>query len=82
MRAQDDGCGVEGECRTCTVNTLHSHSGRLKNIRCRPQFEFRHSWQMGDLLLWNNRLTRHYPINDSVRHLRLLIRCTAMEPRS
>ena len=45
----------------------------------RPEFTFRHQWQAGDLVLWDNRFSLHYPINDFTGHRRLLIRCTAME---
>ncbi len=45
----------------------------------RPEFTFRHRWQTGDLVFWDNRFTLHYPINDFTGHLRLLWRCTALE---
>ncbi|MFT5219287.1 MAG: taurine dioxygenase [Planctomycetota bacterium] len=45
----------------------------------RPEFTFRHRWQPGDLVLWDNRFSLHYPINDFSGHLRSLIRCTALE---
>lgn len=45
----------------------------------RPEFTFRHRWQAGDLVFWDNRFTLHYPINDFSGHLRLLWRCTALE---
>lgn len=45
----------------------------------RPEFTFRHRWQEGDLVFWDNRFTLHYPINDFSGHQRLLLRCTALE---
>ena len=45
----------------------------------RTEFTFRHRWQPGDLVLWDNRFTLHYPINDFSGHPRLLLRCTALE---
>ena len=45
----------------------------------RQEFTFRHRWREGDLVLWDNRFTLHYPINDFTGEARLLIRCTAME---
>ncbi|MGB1254869.1 MAG: TauD/TfdA dioxygenase family protein [Thiolinea sp.] len=45
----------------------------------KPEFTFRHRWQQGDLVFWDNRFTLHYPINDFTGHLRLLLRCTALE---
>jgi taurine dioxygenase len=51
----------------------------LNTHMSRPEFTFRHQWQSGDLVIWDNRFTLHYPINDFTGHLRSLIRCTAME---
>lgn len=45
----------------------------------RTEFTFRHRWQEGDLVIWDNRFTLHYPINDFTGHRRLLHRCTALE---
>ncbi|MFT5115484.1 MAG: taurine dioxygenase [Parasphingorhabdus sp.] len=45
----------------------------------RPEFTFRHRWSQNDLILWDNRFSLHYPINDFVNQRRLMIRCTAME---
>ena len=45
----------------------------------RTEFTFRHRWQEGDLVVWDNRFTLHYPINDFTGHRRLLHRCTALE---
>ena len=51
----------------------------LDNHMSRPEFTFRHRWQTGDLVFWDNRFTLHYPINDFTGHLRSLFRCTALE---
>ena len=45
----------------------------------RPEFTCRLSWRKGQVVMWDNRFTLHYPINDFTGHPRLLIRCTAME---
>jgi taurine dioxygenase len=45
----------------------------------RVEFTFRHRWQEGDLVFWDNRFTLHYPVNDFSGHRRLLLRCTALE---
>lgn len=45
----------------------------------RPEFTCRLSWQPGQVVLWDNRFTLHYPINDFTGQRRLLIRCTALE---
>ena len=45
----------------------------------RPEFTCRLSWRKGQVVMWDNLFTLHYPINDFTGHRRLLIRCTAME---
>jgi len=45
----------------------------------RPEFTCRLRWQPGQVVMWDNRFTLHYPINDFTVYRRLLIRCTAME---
>ena len=46
------------------------------------EFIFRHRWREGDLVIWDNRFTLHYPINDFTGQRRVLYRCTAMEQAS
>jgi len=43
-----------------------------------PQFTCRISWQPQQVVMWDNRFTLHYPINDFTGHRRRLLRCTAM----
>ena len=45
----------------------------------RCEFTARISWTEGQLVMWDNRFTLHYPINDFSGHRRLLYRCAAME---
>ena len=45
----------------------------------RPEFTCRLSWKAGHVVMWDNRFTLHYPINDFVGERRLLLRCTALE---
>lgn len=45
----------------------------------RPEFTCRLRWRPGQVVLWDNRFTLHYPINDFSGARRLLIRCTALE---
>jgi taurine dioxygenase len=45
----------------------------------RPEFTCRVSWEAGQVVMWDNRFTLHYPINDFSGQRRLLIRCTALE---
>ena len=44
-----------------------------------PHFTCRLSWRAGQVVMWDNRFTLHYPINDFSGHRRRLIRCTALE---
>ncbi len=41
-----------------------------------PEFQCRLSWQFGDIAIWDNRCTLHYPLNDYHGHRRLLHRIT------
>lgn len=45
----------------------------------RPEFSCRVSWSTGQVVMWDNRFTLHYPSNDFTGHRRMLIRCTALE---
>ncbi|NIP82086.1 MAG: taurine dioxygenase, partial [Gemmatimonadetes bacterium] len=45
----------------------------------RPEFTWRHRWRPGQVVIWDNRFTLHYPINDFTGHRRLLYRCSTVE---
>jgi len=49
----------------------------LKDFATRPEFVYRHRWQVGDALLWDNRCTQHCatPFDDA-RYQRLMYRTT------
>jgi taurine dioxygenase len=48
-----------------------------------PEFVYRHRWSMGDLLMWDNRCTQHFAVQDYDRtHLRQLQRCTLFAPKT
>ena len=51
------------------LNFLFAH-------QIREEFQCRHVWQQGDLAIWDNRCTLHYPVNDYHGHRRLLHRIT------
>ncbi len=42
----------------------------------KPEFLCRHVWKLGDIAIWDNRCTLHYPVNDYDGHRRLLHRST------
>lgn len=58
----------ESESRALLDDVFHHAS--------RPDFTCRHRWQAGDLVIWDNRMTLHYAINDYDGHRRLLYRTT------
>lgn len=45
----------------------------------RPEFSTRIRWKPGQVTIWDNRFTLHYPTNDFTGHLRLLLRCSTLE---
>ena len=49
----------------------------LKDFATRPEFVYRHTWRVGDALLWDNRCTQHCatPFDDA-NHRRLMQRTT------
>ena len=51
------------------LNFLYTH-------QIREEFQCRHVWQQGDVVIWDNRCTLHYPVNDYFGHRRLLHRIT------
>ena len=42
----------------------------------RPEFLCQHTWKAGDIAIWDNRCTLHYPVNNYHGHRRLLHRIT------
>lgn len=45
----------------------------------RSEFTCRFRWAAGGVLIWDNRFTLHYPINDAISARRVMIRTTALE---
>lgn len=56
------------------LDYLYEHS-------VQPEFTCRHTWTEGDLVMWDNRCTQHYAINDYGRNLRIMHRATALGSR-
>lgn len=48
----------------------------LYTHQIKEEFQCRHVWQQGDVAIWDNRSTLHYPVNDYHGHRRLLHRIT------
>lgn len=48
----------------------------IHNHQTKEEFQCRHVWQQGDVAIWDNRCTLHYPVNDYHGHRRLLHRIT------
>jgi taurine dioxygenase len=46
----------------------------------RPEFVYRHRWQPGDVVMWDNRCLLHYAIHDYGDETRLMHRVTVVEP--
>lgn len=46
-----------------------------------PEFQFRHRWKAGDLVMWDNRVTQHYAVNDYRPHYRRMHRVTIINDR-
>lgn len=47
----------------------------------RPEFGYRHRWQAGDLLFWDNRITQHYAVIDYWPRRRVMHRATVLGDR-
>jgi taurine dioxygenase len=45
----------------------------LGELVTRPEFSYRHSWRVGDLLMWDNSMTQHLAIGDYKLPLRRLM---------
>ncbi|MDH4147493.1 MAG: TauD/TfdA family dioxygenase [Acidimicrobiia bacterium] len=59
---------TEAESRPL-FDQLYTHAGR-------PDFTYRHRWQEGDLVMWDNRCTMHYAVHDHGDAPRQLYRTT------
>ena len=46
-----------------------------------PEFQFRHRWKPGDLVVWDNRVTQHYAVSDYLPQYRRMHRVTVINDR-
>ena len=65
------------------VNMTVDESAPLLDYLCshmeKHDFTCRFRWKAGGVLMWDNRFTLHYPMNDLAGQRRRMIRTTAME---
>jgi alpha-ketoglutarate-dependent taurine dioxygenase len=49
----------------------------LVEFATKPRFTFRHQWQIGDLVVWDNRCLIHRAVTnyEMTQHRRVLLRC-------
>ena len=46
-----------------------------------PEYQVRHRWRSGDLVMWDNRVTQHYAVADYLPHYRRMHRVTVVNDR-
>lgn len=63
--------GMDAPESTALLSELFSH---IKN----PEFVYRHQWQIGDLLIWDNCATQHCAVGDYALPLRRLMERTTV----
>lgn len=59
--------GMDAKQSAALLEQLYAHCTR-------PEFTCRHRWRAGDVVVWDNRCTLHYAVNDYDGHRRLLYR--------
>jgi taurine dioxygenase len=52
----------------------------LFDHQVRPEFVYRHRWALGDVVMWDNRCTLHYAVNDYEDAPRELVRVSIVGP--
>lgn len=72
-----------GEGLTRTIAEMSEEAGRqlileLTQFATQPQFVYRHKWQPGDLVFWDNRSTMHRATDFDDRYRRLMRRTTIL----
>ena len=58
---------------TALLNYLFEHSTR-------PEYQARHQWRKGDLVMWDNRSVLHYAVHDHADEPRVIHRCQVLGP--
>jgi taurine dioxygenase len=66
--------GLAPEESRILLDFLFTHSRR-------PEFTYRHRWQTGDVLFWDNRITQHYAVADYWPSRRRMHRATIVGDR-
>ena len=56
------------------LNYLYDHINQ-------PEFQMRHRWSAGDVVIWDNRVTQHYAVADYVPQYRRMHRITVIDDR-
>jgi len=64
-----------------TTNESNSLKTFLANHMNRPEIQVRWRWQVGDLAMWDNRVTMHYAVADYLPDHRCMNRVTVVEDR-
>ena len=64
-----------------TMNESNALKTLLANHMNKPEVQVRWRWQVGDLAMWDNRVTMHYAVADYLPHYRCMNRVTVVEDR-
>ena len=64
-----------------TTNESNALKTYLSNHMNSPEDQMRWRWSMGDLAMWDNRVTMHYAVADYLPEHRLMHRITVVRDR-
>ena len=67
--------GMTAEETQPLVSFLMQHATRY-------EFVYRHRWTVNDLILWDNRCSLHYAVQDYAAEMRMMLRCSLVAPVS
>jgi taurine dioxygenase len=54
----------------------------LRSHATRYEFVYRHRWTVNDVVLWDNRCSLHYAVQDYDPEMRMLLRCSLASPKT